>query len=240
MRLVVCNSYEEMCREAAKIVVAQVNLKPNCVLGLPTGSTPVGMYKRLAELNSAGEVDFKDVTTFNLDEYYPIDPKNDQSYRYFMNKNLFENINIPMESTHVLNGSAPDADAECDNYEAMIEAAGGIDLQVLGIGQNGHIGFNEPDSFLYSRTHRTGLTENTIQANSRFFASAADVPTESLTMGIGTIIKAKKIILLANGKAKHKVLRELLEGEITTSNPATMLKVHADVTVFCDKEAYEG
>lgn len=240
MRLVVCDNYEEMCKEAAKIVVAQVNMKPNCVLGLPTGSTPVGMYKRLAELNKAGEVDFKDVTTFNLDEYYPIDPKNDQSYRYFMNKNLFNNINIPMENTHVLNGEAKDADAECDNYEAMIEAAGGIDLQVLGIGQNGHIGFNEPDSFLYSRTHKTGLTENTIQANSRFFESADLVPRESLTMGIGTIIKARKIILLANGKNKHKVLRELLEGEITCSNPATMLKVHADVTVFCDKEAYEG
>ena len=238
MRVIVCENYEEVSKQAAKIVASQLVLKPNSVLGLATGSTPVGMYNLLAEMNKNGDISFEDVTTFNLDEYYPMAADHDQSYRYFMNENLFNNIDVKMENTHVLSGVAEDPEKECDDFEKMIDAAGGIDLQVLGIGQNGHIGFNEPDSFLYANTHLTDLTENTIQANSRFFDKIEDVPTKALTMGIATILKSKRIIILASGKNKRDVVTDLIEGEISTSNPASMLKVHNDVIVICDKEAY--
>ena len=240
MKIIVCDTYEEMSQKAAKIIAAQLVLKPDSVLGLPTGSTPVGTYKALAEMNKKGDIDFKDIITFNLDEYYPISPENDQSYRYFMNKTFFEHINIDINNTHVLNGLAENPDAECENYERMINEAGGIDLQLLGIGQNGHIGFNEPADCLISRTHLTGLTENTIKANSRFFEKIEDVPTQSLTMGIATILKAKKIVILANGANKHRVVNDLINGEISSSNPASILKVHPDVTLICDKDAYSS
>ncbi len=238
MRVIVCENYEEVSKEAAKIVASQLILKPDSVLGLATGSTPVGMYNLLAEKNKAGEIDFSEVKSFNLDEYYPMAAEHDQSYRYFMNENLFNNINIKMENTHVLSGVAEDPEKECDDFEKMIDAAGGIDLQVLGIGQNGHIGFNEPDTFLYANTHLTDLTENTIQANSRFFDKIEDVPTKALTMGIATILKSKRIIILASGENKRAVVTDLIEGEISTKNPASMLKVHKDVIVICDKAAY--
>lgn len=238
MRVIVCENYEEVSKEAAKIVASQLILKPDSVLGLATGSTPVGMYNLLAEKNKAGEIDFSEVKSFNLDEYYPMAAEHDQSYRYFMNENLFNNINIKMENTHVLSGTAEDPKKECDDFEKMIDAAGGIDLQVLGIGQNGHIGFNEPDEFLYANTHLTDLTENTIQANSRFFDKIEDVPTKALTMGIATILKSKRIIILASGENKRDVVTDLIEGEISTKNPASMLKVHKDVIVICDKAAY--
>ena len=240
MRIIVCESYEEVSKSAANIIASQLVLKPDSILGLATGSTPVGAYKLLAEMNKKGEIDFKEVKSFNLDEYYPISPENNQSYRYFMNENLFNYINIDINNTHVLNGLAEDPDEECENYDKMIEEAGGIDLQVLGIGQNGHIGFNEPDESLIAKTHLTGLTESTIQANSRFFDNIEDVPTQSLTMGIASILSAKKIIILANGTSKHKAVNELINGGITTSNPATMLKVHPDVVLICDKAAYLG
>ncbi len=240
MKLYVCKNYEEMSAKGASIVASVITLKPDCILGLATGSTPVGMYHRLADMNKSGQLDFSQVKTYNLDEYYPISPKNDQSYRYFMDKNLFDLINIDKANTHLLNGEAADTDAECAAYDKAIEAAGGIDIQVLGIGNNGHIGFNEPADQLVGATHKTGLTESTIQANSRFFASADEVPKHALTMGIAPIMKAKKIIMLVSGKNKHAVLREMLSGVLTTQNPATFLNLHDDVTVVCDEDAYNG
>lgn len=240
MKLFVCKNYDEMSQKATEVVAEVIKNKPDCVLGLATGSTPVGMYQRLAEQNRAGKLDFAKVKTYNLDEYYPIKPSDEQSYRFFMNKNLFGNINIDMANTHVLNGEAVDTDAECAAYDAAIEAAGGIDIQVLGIGNNGHIGFNEPDDALVGATHLTALTKSTIEANSRFFAFADDVPKHALTMGIKPILNAKKIIILISGKAKHAVLHEMLAGKITTKNPATFLNLHSDVTVVCDEDAYNG
>ncbi len=237
MRVIVCDNYEEMSKKAAAIVAGQVALKPDCVLGLATGSTPIGLYDFLVEKYEKGEIDFSEVTSVNLDEYYPLSPENDQSYRYFMNKNLFDRINIDKSRTFVPNGLAEDADRECAAYEKRIDELGGIDLQVLGIGPNGHIGFNEPDDKLCAVTHLTDLTDSTIEANSRFFASKADVPTKALTMGMGSIIKAKSIILLASGEAKKDVVRELLNDNITTSIPATLLKVHPDTVLICDRAA---
>ena len=240
MKIVVCESYEEMSRKGAEVIAELLKNKPTCVLGLATGSTPVGMYNRLAELNKAGKIDFSEVKTYNLDEYYPIKPTDPQSYRYFMNKNLFDNINIDKANTHVLNGETTDTLAECTAYDAAIEAAGGIDIQVLGIGNNGHIGFNEPASELIAATHVQALTENTIEANSRFFNSADEVPKHALTMGMAPIMKAKRIIILISGKNKHAALKELLSGVITTNNPATVLHLHNDVTLVCDDDAYNG
>lgn len=240
MRVIVCNTYEEMSKEAAKIMAAQVHMKPDCVLGLATGSTPVGAYNELVAMYKNGEIDFKDVTTFNLDEYYPIKRDNDQSYYYFMHDNLFNHINIPEEQIHVLNGEVADPEKECADYDKHIKEHGGIDLQLLGIGRNGHIAFNEPDEDLVAATHVTGLTEDTIDANARFFADIKDVPTKSLTMGMAPIMKARKILILINGKGKHAALSKLLSGEISTSCPASMLNMHSDVVLICDKEAYEG
>lgn len=240
MRIIVCNNYEEMSKKAALLVASQVNLKPNSVLGLATGSTPEGMYDYLIEMYRNNEVDFSQVTTFNLDEYFPIAKSNVQSYDYFMKENLFSKVNIPSENINIPNGEAKDPETECKRYEEKISLSGGIDLQILGIGQNGHIGFNEPDSFLYSCTHKTDLSESTINANSRFFESADEVPKNALTMGMATILKAKKILLLASGKNKHEAISKLVSGMITTSCPATLLNIHNDLIVICDKEAYNG
>lgn len=240
MRVIVCNDYDEMSLRAAKLVASQMTLKPNCVLGLATGSTPIGLYDRLVEMEKMGEIDFSDVTTFNLDEYYPISPDNSQSYRYFMNEHLFGKVNIDISRTHIPNGETADPESECENYENMITAAGGIDLQILGIGQNGHIGFNEPDNNLNTVTHLTDLTQSTIDANSRFFASRDEVPTKALTMGMASILKSRKIILLASGRTKAAVVAELLKDSINTSVPATLLNVHPDVVLICDREAYAG
>lgn len=240
MKIIVCENYAEMSARAAELIADLVKAKPDCVLGLATGSTPVGMYKELIAKNTAGEISFKDVTTYNLDEYYPIEPTHEQSYRYFMNVNLFDHIDINKEKTFVPNGLTKNPEEEGAAYDAAIEAAGGVDLQVLGIGQNGHIAFNEPDDALIAGTHITSLTDDTIDANSRFFASRDEVPTQAFTMGIGSIMKAKKIILLANGANKHAAIAQMLDDKITTQCPATILKAHADVYLFCDKAAYEG
>lgn len=240
MRVIICDNYEQMSKEAAKIIAAQVFMKPDCVLGLATGSTPVGAYKELIKMYENKEIDFKDVTTFNLDEYYPIKRSNDQSYYYFMHDNLFNYINIPEEKIHVLNGEVENPEKECEDYDKHIEEHGGIDLQLLGIGRNGHIAFNEPDENLVSGTHVTALTDDTIDANARFFEDIKDVPTKSLTMGMASIMKSRKILILINGKGKSMALKKLLSGEISTSCPATMLNMHNDVVVICDKEAYEG
>ena len=240
MKIIVCENYAEISARAAELIADLVKAKPDCVLGLATGSTPVGMYKELIAKNTAGEISFKDVTTYNLDEYYPIEPTHEQSYRYFMNVNLFDHIDIDKTKTFVPNGLTENPEEEGAAYDAAIEAAGGVDLQVLGIGQNGHIAFNEPDDALIAGTHITSLTDDTIEANSRFFASKEDVPTRAFTMGIGSIMKAKKIILLANGANKHAAIAQMLDDKITTQCPATILKAHPDVYLFCDKAAYEG
>ena len=240
MKIICCNDYNEMSKVGASLVADIVKAKPNCVLGLATGSTPEGLYAELISMYQNGELDFSGVTTVNLDEYYPIAPENEQSYRYFMNTKLFDHVNVNKENTHVPNGSADDAAAEAARYEAFVRSLGGADIQILGIGRNGHIAFNEPAEALYPATHVTGLTEDTIDANARFFASADEVPTKALTMGMGTILSAKKIIILANGKGKHEAVSAMLSGMVTTSCPASFLNLHADVTLICDHAAYEG
>lgn len=240
MRIIVCENYDEMSVKAAEVVASQLILKPDSILGLATGSTPIGMYENLVKMNKEGKIDFSKVKSFNLDEYYPIDRTNDQSYFYFMNQHLFSKVNIDVNNTDLPNGEAKDAVAECKAYEERIAASAGVDLQVLGIGQNGHIGFNEPDENLSPVTHLVTLTDNTIEANARFFAKKEDVPTKALTMGIGTIMKSRKIILLASGKNKADAVKKLLGNAITTSCPATILKAHPDVILICDKDAYNG
>ena len=237
MKTIICKTYEDISTCAANIVADVIKANPSCVLGLATGSTPVGMYQKLMEMNQNGEIDFSSVTTVNLDEYYPIAPTNDQSYRYFMNENLFNHVNINKANTYVPDGTAADPDEACAAYEALVAKVGPADVQVLGIGQNGHIGFNEPSDALEVATHVTGLTESTIRANARFFASIEDVPTKALTMGIGTILSAKKIIILANGAAKAQAVKKMLEGKLNTSCPASMLNLHPDVTLICDEAA---
>lgn len=238
MRTIVCADYYEMSLKAAKLVVSQLTLKPDSVLGLATGSTPIGLYERLAAFNKIGEVDFSECVTFNLDEYYPITPDNKQSYHYFMDENLFSKVNVRKDKIHIPDGCCKDPEAECEAYELAIEEAGGIDLQILGIGQNGHIGFNEPSRDLNTSTHLTALTESTIEANSRFFDRIEDVPKKALTMGISTILKSRKIILLASGKSKKDAIKALFNDDINTDIPATLLKVHPDVVLICDREAY--
>ena len=238
MKIYLTADYAAMSRKAASIIASQVILNPESVLGLATGSTPVGTYKKLVEMNKAGIIDFSEIKTVNLDEYYPISPENKQSYRYFMNENLFDHVNINKANTYVPDGMAENADLACENHEKIIRALGGIDIQVLGIGQNGHIGFNEPEENLSLFTHKTALTENTIQANSRFFSEDEVMPTMALTMGMGTIFSAKKILLLINGKNKREAFEQLFTDKITTSCPATLLKLHPNVTILCDSEAY--
>ena len=233
MRLIICENYEEISKKAADIIAAQVLLKPNCVLGLATGSSPIGAYENLVNMG----LDFSKVTTFNLDEYYPILPDNDQSYYYFMNHHLYSKVNLKPENIHIPNGATEDPEAECAAYDVMIEEKGGIDLQLLGIGQNGHIGFNEPDATLFAGTHMTGLTQNTIEANARFFEKIEDVPTKALTMGMASIMKAKTVLLVANGKAKAPAIKALMSGKIDPQVPATLLSCHRDAIVIVDKEA---
>lgn len=240
MKIICCNDYQEMSRVAADRVAGVVKSKPDCVLGLATGSTPEGLYANLIDMYRAGELDFSAVTTVNLDEYYPISPENEQSYRYFMNTKLFDHINIDKTRTHVPCGYVEDAAAEAVRYDAFVRELGGADIQVLGIGRNGHIAFNEPAEALDPATHVTSLTEDTIEANARFFESIDQVPTKALTMGIGTILSAKKIIILANGKGKHEAVKTMLSGMVSTSCPASFLNLHADVTLICDTAAYEG
>lgn len=239
MKTILCKDYDEMSREAAKLVAAQIKAKPNSVLGFATGSSPVGLYRELVRMNQAGEIDFSEITTFNLDEYYPIQRSNDQSYYYFMFKNLFNDVNIKKENVNVPNGEVADPDAECAAYDKKIEAYGGIDLQVLGIGRNGHIGFNEPDDKLYAATHVTGLTQSTFEANSGYFENPNDMPMKALTMGLGAIMKAKKIVMVINGKTKAEAVRRLYDGMVGTDCPATFVQLHPDATVLLDQEAAE-
>ncbi|SCG81792.1 glucosamine-6-phosphate deaminase [Proteiniborus sp. DW1] len=237
MRIIVANDYEAMSKKAAHIIVSQIVLKPNCVLGLATGSTPIDTYKELINLYKMGVIDFSDVTSFNLDEYFGLPKNNPQSYDYFMKANLFNHINIDDEKINIPNGMTDNVVRECAEYEKKIEAAGGIDLQLLGIGRNGHIGFNEPSDHFEPKTHLVQLDEDTIKANSRFFDSIEDVPTKAISMGIGSIMKAKKILLLASGAEKADAIYDTVKGPITPKVPASILQLHPDVTIIVDKEA---
>ena len=240
MRIIVVDNYEEMSKKAAKMIASQVILKPNSILGLATGDTPLGMYKELIKLYNENEVDFNDVRTFNLDEYYGLNRENPQSYYNYMMSNLFNHININIKNINVPSGMAKDVDEACREYEEKIREAGGIDMQVLGIGGNGHIGFNEPDVNFEAETHLVNLDEQTIEANSRFFDSIEDVPVKAISMGIKTIMNSKKIILLANGISKAEAIEKALQGKINPSVPASILQLHNDVTIIIDKEAASG
>ena len=240
MKKMVFDTYDQLGAYAAQFVAQQVKKNPHTVLGLPTGGTPLSMYSHIAALYREGKVDFSDVVTFNLDEYLGLGPEHEQSYYYFMNQNLYSKVNLKKENIHIPSGVAPDMEQECRDYDEKIKAAGGIDLMVLGIGPNGHIGFNEPDGELQAATHLVDLTQETIQANARFFSDISQVPVKAITMGVGTILNAKRILMLISGENKQKIARELFEGNITTQNPSSLLRVHPDVTVLLDKAAAGG
>ena len=229
--------YEEMSKKAAHIIAAQIVLKPDCVLGLATGSTPVGTYKNLVEWYKNGDLDFSALSSCNLDEYRGLSPENDQSYRYFMNTNLFDHVNIRKDHTFVPDGQEENSDKACQMYEQIIHDLGGIDLQLLGLGHNGHIGFNEPAEEFPKITHCVDLTESTIQANKRFFEKESDVPRQAYTMGIGTIMSAKKILVVVSGEDKADILSKIINGPITPQVPASILQLHPDVTIVADNAA---
>lgn len=237
MKLIVVNNYEELSKVAAKEFSKIIKEKENVVLGLATGGSPVGMYKELIRMYEQKELNFSKITTVNLDEYIGLNPEHNQSYRYFMNNNLFNHINIDKSNTFVPNGLAEDLEAQCKEYDQKIAELGGIDIQLLGVGNNGHIAFNEPNNELSSGTHIISLTDNTIEANARFFDNIDDVPRKAITMGVGGIMKAKKIILIASGESKAEAIKGIFSGKITTANPATMLQMHRDVTVIVDEAA---
>ncbi|MGB9679325.1 MAG: glucosamine-6-phosphate deaminase [Thermoanaerobacteraceae bacterium] len=237
MRVFIENDYEKMSLRAAEIVKQQIQKKHNTILGLATGSTPIGMYNYLISMYQRQEVDFSDVVTFNLDEYVGLSRDNKNSYNYFMYSKFFNYINIKKENIHIPNGVSKDLEKECSDYEYNIEKFGYIDLQVLGIGENGHIGFNEPAELLETRTHVAKLSEDTIKANKRFFESIDDVPLYAISMGIGSIMKSKRIILLASGENKAKAIKETLSNKLTTKIPATVLALHPNVDIIIDKDA---
>ena len=237
MKIIKTKDYEHMSRVTANLLSAQVIMKPDCVLGLATGSTPIGAYKQLVQWFQKGDLDFSEVTSVNLDEYKGLSPENDQSYRYFMNHNLFDHINIRKDHTFVPNGLEPDAEKACDDYNKIIHDLGGIDLQLLGLGNNGHIGFNEPSSSFEKETHCVDLTQSTIDANARFFSSLSEVPRQAYTMGIQTIMQAKKIVVAVSGQGKASIVKEAFFGPITPQVPASVLQLHSDVTVVGDEAA---
>ena len=232
MKFIKVDNYEQLSRHAANIIAAQVISKPKCILGLATGSSPLGTYANLAEMCDKGELDFSTVKSVNLDEYVGLDGTHDQSYRYFMDTNLFTKINIDITQTNVPNGCADDLKKEGERYDNLIEELGGIDLQLLGIGLDGHIGFNEPDDVFTAGTHEVELDPSTIEANARFFASIDDVPRKAITMGMGAIMNAKKVLLVANGANKKEILEKAFFGPITPQVPASILQLHPDVTVI--------
>ena len=237
MKVYLTKDYGAMSRKAAAILAAEVVSNPSCVLGLATGSTPIGTYKNLIEWYNAGNLDFSGVSSINLDEYVGLSPEHDQSYRYFMQTNLFDHINIKRENTHVPNGLASDLDAECQRYNDVIHQLGPIDIQVLGMGHNGHIGFNEPDDHFPLETHSVTLAQTTIDANARFFASADEVPRQALTMGIKTIMRAKKVLVVVSGTDKAEIVKKAFTGPVTPEVPASILQMHPDVTIVGDEAA---
>lgn len=237
MRICQVEDYAAMSRMAADIVASQIMEKPDCVLGLPTGSTPVGAYALLAERQRKGELSFARVRCVNLDEYCGLAPEHEQSYRYFMEKNLFGLVDIRSENTNMPNGLAPDPAAECARYDRLIDGLGGIDLQLLGLGQNGHIGFNEPGPAFIPETHLVPLTDSTINANSRFFASKDEVPRRALTMGIRAIMQARRILVMVSGENKARAVKKAFTGPVVPDVPASILQLHRDVVLVADQAA---
>lgn len=237
MRIYKAKDYKDMSRKAANILSAQVIMKPNSVLGLATGSTPIGMYEQLVEWYKKGDLDFSGVTSVNLDEYRGLDASNDQSYAYFMNYHLFDKVNINKENTYLPNGLAEDTEKECERYTNLIYSLGGVDLQLLGIGRNGHIGFNEPGEVFDKEVHCVDLTESTIEANKRFFASVEEMPKQAYSMGIKTIMHAKKILLVASGEDKADAIANSFFGKITPQVPGSILQLHNDVILVADEAA---
>lgn len=237
LRIIIADNYEDMSKKAANMVAAQILLKPNSVLGLATGSTPLMTYKYLIKLFSDETISFKEAVTFNLDEYVGINKGNENSYYYYMENNFFKHIDVKQENTHIPSGNAEDLSAECSTYEEKIKLSGGIDFQILGIGNNGHIGFNEPNLKFEAVTHVIDLDEETIKANSRFFTSEAEVPKKAITMGVKTIMNTRKVLLLANGRGKAETIYNSIYGKIDPNLPASILQLHPDVTFILDKEA---
>ena len=237
MRIIKVNNYEEMSRQAALLLAAQITLKPDSVLGLATGSTPEGMYQLLTEWHQNGCLDFSKVRTVNLDEYKGLPGTDANSYRYFMDVHLFRHINIKAENTYVPDGMAEDPEEECRRYEKIIETFGGIDLQLLGLGHDGHIGFNEPSDHFELETHVVKLADSTIQANARLFDSAEQVPKEAVTMGIRSIMQSRRVLLLISGQDKAKILKQALFGPVTPEVPASILQLHKKLTVVADEAA---
>lgn len=237
MRIYCEKDYNAMSRRAAAVIAAQVVSKPECVLGLATGSTPIGAYRQLVEWHKRGDLSFAQVRSVNLDEYVGLAPTHDQSYRYFMQHNLFDHVDIVPENTNVPNGLAADAAAECARYEDVVRALGYADLQLLGLGRNGHIGFNEPGDCFVKETHVVDLTESTIDANARFFATRDDVPKQAISMGIGAIMGAKKVLLAASGAEKADAILGSICGDITPHCPGSVLQLHPNVVVVVDEAA---
>lgn len=239
MKVIKARNYEEMSLKAAQLIISKIHSNERMTLGLATGSTPTGVYGNLIRDHIDHRTSYQKITTVNLDEYIGLSPTDPNSYRYYMDQNLFDHINIPKEQTHLPNGMVQDQSKECARYDRLIKELGGIDLQLLGIGQNGHIGFNEPGSSFESGTHVVKLAESTIKANSRFFHSIEDVPTYALTMGIGSILESKEIILVASGVSKAKAISRLIMGEVDQQLPASALKLHPNVTLIADQDALQ-
>lgn len=237
MKIIKAKDYQDMSRKAANIISAQIIMKPNCVLGLATGSTPIGAYDQLVEWYNKGDLDFSEVTTVNLDEYRGLSKENEQSYYYFMNEKLFSKVNIDTNRTYLPDGMAPDSQKACDDYNNIIKSVGGVDLQLLGLGHNGHIGFNEPGNAFQSETHCVDLTESTMKANQRFFESLDEVPRQAYTMGIKTIMSAKKILVVVSGADKAEIVKESFFGPISPAVQASVLQLHNDVTLVADEAA---
>lgn len=237
MKIISARNYDHMSRQTANILSAHVILKPDCVLGLATGSSPMGTYRQLIDWYRKGDIDFSQVRTVNLDEYVGLDADSDQSYHYFMRRNLFDHINIDQANTNIPCGANRDAGEECARYDAVIQGMGGIDLQLLGLGPNGHIGFNEPDDCFSKHTHQVALAEATIQANKRFFQREEDVPRFAYTMGICDIMSARRVVMVVSGSAKAAIVKESFFGPITPRVPASILQLHPDFTLVADEAA---
>ena len=240
MRVYCGKDYAEASKIAANLIASQVIMKPDCVLGLATGSTPIGTYECLVEKYKNGDVDFSKVRSINLDEYRGLSPENDQSYRYFMNNNLFNHVNIDPANTNVPDGLEADANTACQKYDAIIAQSGGIDLQLLGIGHNGHIGFNEPADSFAKTTNCVKLAQSTIDANARFFANVEEVPKEAYTMGIGTIMQARSVLVLATGEGKSEIVKKSFLGEVTPQVPASILQFHPNFILVGDRAALQN